>query len=159
MAARSVELSCDNVQSPKSTRAFADFGRVNFRDSESRTVRNVWQEYAHGLNGQEPWREQERSGQKWSQDPIDPKTGKRGHTLRHFWSRRLPIFRFIEMRIAMGDSEVVALETCQEIVNKNLTRIGFPLLRDVVRQDEENDIVSTNTRALITGQRIASRGC
>jgi hypothetical protein len=33
---------------------------------------------------------------------------------------------FIEMRIAMGDSEAVAVETCQEIVNNNMTKNDCP---------------------------------
>jgi hypothetical protein len=62
------------------------------------------------------------------------------------------------MRMFMGDSEAVAVESCQEIVNKNLSRNGFPdwkvlspVLRGVVRR-EEND--PTNTRAFITNQRM-----
>jgi hypothetical protein len=112
------------------------------------TVLVIWQEYAHGLNGQEPLREKERRGTKWRLDPIDPKTGKRGHALRNFWYRRHPIYLFIEMRIAMGDSEAVAMETCQEIVNNYLTRNGIPkwntlipLLRGV--RDQKENAVTT----------------
>jgi hypothetical protein len=63
--------------------------------------------------------------------------------LKNFWKNRHPIYLFIEMRIAMGDSEAVAVEICQEIVSKNLTRNGCskwcilsPLLNGVLRQDE-----------------------
>jgi hypothetical protein len=152
MAARSLELSVVKSKAPKVQQHSLTLGKLTCG-----LVLDVWQEYTYGLNGQEPWREQERRGVKWRQDPIDPRT-KRGYTFNIFWSTHLSIFCFIEMRIFVGDSEAVAVETCQEIVNKNLNRNGFPdwkvlssLLRGVVRQ-EEND--PTNTRAFIT---IASR--
>jgi hypothetical protein len=106
-------------------------------------VHDIWQEYAYGLNGQESLREKERRGIEWRRDPIDPKTGKRGQTVRAFWVKRLPIYLFIEMRITMGDSEAVAVETCQEIANNYLNKNGginwielSPFLRGVLRQEE-----------------------
>jgi hypothetical protein len=137
-----------HVPSLTNSTALPDFGKVHVRDPDIRTVHDLWQEYAHGLNGQEPWREKERRGTKWRHDPIDPKTGKRGHKLMHFWSKRLPIYLFIEMRVGMGDSEAVAVETCQEIVNNYMTKNGSPnwrvvspLLRGV--RDQEKDAVTT----------------
>jgi hypothetical protein len=134
----------DQVQSLNST-ALPDLWKVHVGAPDRRTVHDLWQEYAHGLNGQEPLREKERRGKNWRQDPIDPMTGKRELTLMHFWSRRLPIYLFIEMRIAMGDSEAVALETCQEIVSKYLTRTGCPnwnvlgpLLRGMIDQEKRD---------------------
>jgi hypothetical protein len=133
----------NHVQNLYST-ALPDFGKVYVRGpGDSRTVRAIWQEYAYGLNGQEPWRDKERRGVEWRRDPIDPKTGERGHTLKHFWCRRRPIYLFIEMRIAMGDSEAMAVETCQEIVNNYMTKNDCPiwnvlgaLLRGVLDQEE-----------------------
>jgi hypothetical protein len=120
---------------------YGDFCQAQSFDK--RTVHETWQEYAYGLNGQEPFRDKERRGREWRQDPIDPKTGKSRSTLRLFWSRRRPIYLFIEMRMAMGDSEVVAVETCQEIVDNYLTRNGSPtwnilcpLLNGVLRREE-----------------------
>jgi hypothetical protein len=143
-------LECDefnHVQSLNST-ALPAFGKAHVPGLTSRTVRDIWQEYAHGLNGQEPLREKESRGTKWRQDPFDRKTGKRGSLLKYFWSARLPIYLFIEIRIGMGDSEAVAVETCQEIVNNYLTRkecpnwkILGPLLRGVLHR--KNDEVKT----------------
>jgi hypothetical protein len=108
----------------------------------------LWQEYAHGLNGQEPLREKERRGSNWRREPIDPKTGKRGFALQNFWYTRRPIYLFIEMRIVVGDRQAVAVETYQEIVNHYLTKNGFtnwivlsPLLRGVL--DQEKNAVTT----------------
>jgi hypothetical protein len=136
----------DQVQDPSRSTVDEDFWNV--RVSDSRAVHAIWQEYAHGINGQEPLREKERRGKEWRHDPVDPRTGKRGSKLSHLWSKRRPIFLFIEMRIAMGDSETVAVETCQEIVNNYLTRSGCPdwtvlspLLRGVL--DQEKDAVTT----------------
>jgi hypothetical protein len=130
------------VQSLNST-ALPDTGKVHICSPDSKTAHDIWQEYAHGLNGQEPLREKERRGSKWRQDPMDPMTGIRGHKMRHFWCRRRPIYLFIEMRIAMGDSEAVAVETCQEIMKKYLTRndvlnwnVLSPLLRGVICQEK-----------------------
>jgi hypothetical protein len=106
--------------------ALPAFGKAHVPGPASITVRDIWQEYAHGLNGQEPLREKESRGTKWRQDPFDRKTGKRGHALRHFWCRRHPIYLFILMRIAIGDSEAVAVETCQEIFSNYPTRYGSP---------------------------------
>jgi hypothetical protein len=131
----------NHVQSPKST-ALADSVKLYIRGLECKIVRDLWQQYAHGVNGEEPLREKERSGKMWRKDPIDPKTGKAGSTFRDFWSKRRPICLFIEMRIAMGDSEAVAVETCRAITNDHLTKNGCPtwnvlspLLRGVLDQD------------------------
>jgi hypothetical protein len=50
------------VQSLANSTALADFRKVYVRCPESRTVRDLWQEYAHGLHGQEPLREKEKRG-------------------------------------------------------------------------------------------------
>jgi hypothetical protein len=133
----------NHVQNPNGA-ALADLGKAYVRGPpDSRTVHKIWQEYAHGLNGQEPFREKERRGSKWRQDPIDPTTGKPGSAMRQFWSRRLPLYLFIEMRIVRGDSEAVAVETCRAIVKNYLTGNGnpdwralSPLLRRVLDQDK-----------------------
>jgi uncharacterized protein YifE (UPF0438 family) len=145
LTAKAQLLECgevNHVQSHNST-ALPYSWKVDVYSPDSRTVHDLWQEYAYGLSGQEPLREKERRGTKWRKDPTGPKTGKRVKTLCVFWSHRRPIYLFIEMRIAMGDSEAVAVETCQEIVNKYLNRNGCPnwkvlspLLRGVVRREE-----------------------
>jgi hypothetical protein len=131
-------IAVDQAPSPRRT-------TVEPRDSSQvprRTARDIWQEYAHGFNGQEPLREKESRGVEWRRDPVDPKTGKRGYTLKYFWCAHLPVYRFIEMRILMGDSEAVAVETCQEIVNQcqNLSIVGV-LLRGVL--DRKKNAMAT----------------
>jgi hypothetical protein len=137
----------NHVQSLNST-ALPDFGKVH---AHRLTARDIWQGYAYGLNGQEPLREKERHESEWRQDLIDAKTGKRESTKSQFWCRRLPIYHFIEMRITMGDSEAVAVETCQEIVNNRLTKncvsnwnVLCPLLRGML--DQKKNAVTTRPR-------------
>jgi hypothetical protein len=138
----------NHVQSPTNSTALPDFGKDHVRGPGSRTVHDLWQEYAHGLNGREPLREKDKRGSQWRRDPPNPKAGKRGYTLMQFWSELRAIYLFIEMRIAHGDSEAVAVETCQEIVNSYLSRNGCPnwkvlspLLRGVL--DQEEKVVTT----------------
>jgi hypothetical protein len=90
MAVRSVELLVIKSQTRvSSTTVGGEFSQVH-----RRTVRDIWQEYERGLNGQEPRREIERPGAEWRRDPVDPKTGKRGSALEYVWSA-LHAFPFI----------------------------------------------------------------
>jgi hypothetical protein len=120
-------------------------------------------------------REKERRGMEWRRDPIDPKTGKRGTRLKDFWRHRLPIYLFIERRIAMGDSEAVAVEICQEVVNNYLNRNGSPnwnvlspLLRGVLDQEKNavtkcqqifNNFLTRNGRQIsgIVGDQVQNK--
>jgi hypothetical protein len=60
----------DQVQNLSSATVDGDLLQI-----DTRTVRDLWQEYAYGLNGQEPLREKERRGKKWRQ----------GSAFRQFW--------------------------------------------------------------------------
>jgi hypothetical protein len=66
----------NHVQSLNST-ALPDLWKIDVSGYTNRkTIRDLCQEYAHGVNGKEPLRKKERRRKKWRQDPIDPKTGK-----------------------------------------------------------------------------------